>query len=86
LAWAAYQQLPLSGVHILTNQEPKSTVKCDIYLDDKPENCEELSANTFGRVAMWDRPWNQHSKFGPRIHTWQDFEMFVDVVKRDKGL
>src|SRR5882672_2461345 len=85
LAWLAYQQLPLAGIHVLTDQEPKSSVvpQCDVYLDDKPENCEDLAANTKGRVFMWDRPWNQHSTFSPRIHSWGQFERCVmDVFYR----
>lgn len=57
-AWLSYHRLPLAGVHILTNQEPKTTVeKCDFYIDDKPENCSDLTT-TGGTVAMLLRPWN----------------------------
>jgi 5'(3')-deoxyribonucleotidase len=74
LAWLSYQRLPLSGIHILTNQEPKSSVaKCDVFIDDKPENCEDLAA--IGTAAcLMDRPWNQHSSYSPRVYSWQDFE------------
>jgi len=57
LAWLVYQQLPLSGIHILTNQEPKTSVKCDVYIDDKLENVIAL-ATTGARVYLMDRPWN----------------------------
>lgn len=58
LAWLAYQRLPLAGIHVLTNMEAKSGIKCDVYIDDKPENCVDLSRNTSGRIFLMSRPWN----------------------------
>lgn len=84
LAWLAYQQLPISEIHILTKGEPKSRVNdLDVFLDDKPENCEDMRANSEARVGIWNRPWNQTSDFSPRIYSWQDFESMVELVKRD---
>ena len=90
LAWLAYQNLPLAGLHILTNMEPKSTVKpeCDIYIDDKADNCDDLFFETNATlVCLMDRPWNQHAEIyyqnAPegyglcRVDNWQ---MFVDKV------
>jgi uncharacterized HAD superfamily protein len=85
LAWLAYQQFPLSGVHLLTNQEPKSSVRpmCNVYLDDKPANCWDLAENTQAQlVALFERPWN----VGPqpwrpgllRVHSWREF---IDAVR-----
>lgn len=67
MAWLSYQQLPVSGVHILTNQEAKSGVQhCDAYIDDKPENCEDYLLNTKAPiVAMPARPWNR--AIGPEL-------------------
>ena len=63
LDWLSYQKLPLSDVHLLTRQEPKSSVRpeCDVYIDDKPENCADLARNTSGKVFMMSRDWNRHS-------------------------
>lgn len=83
LAWLAYQNLPLSGLHLLTNSEPKSGVKpeCHIYLDDKWENCSDLFENTSARVVcLMDRAWNQEC-CDPgivRVHNWQQF---IDQVE-----
>jgi uncharacterized HAD superfamily protein len=84
IAWLAYQNLPLAGLHILTNQEPKSQVKprCDVYIDDKPENVDDFLYNTEARkVALMDRPWNQNFMLwtdrAVRVSGWQQF---VDVV------
>jgi hypothetical protein len=89
LAWLGYLDLPLAGVHLLTNQENKGDVTpCDIYLDDKPENCEDLLRATDGTVCLMDRPWNQHRpivsvmaargvksyrKDSYRVHSWEEF-------------
>jgi uncharacterized HAD superfamily protein len=81
LAWLAFQQLPISGLHLLTSGEPKSSVQpqCDIYLDDKVSNCIELAMRVPGvrLVALMDRPWNQYSSFGSgpvkRVCSWQEF-------------
>lgn len=81
MAWLAYQNLPLSGLHILTNQEPKSGVKpeCHVYIDDKPENVRDLYHNTGALlVCLMDRNWNQHFDCGDgyglyRVGGWQQF-------------
>src|SRR5438093_1066807 len=41
LAWLLFMKLPLSGVHILSRGEKKSSVRptCDVYIDDNVENC-----------------------------------------------
>lgn len=76
MAWLAYQQLPLAGVHILTNQEPKSSVeRCDVYLDDKPENCEDLAR--VGRAFMMTRPWNEDYVWVDRVSSWPEFVQMV---------
>lgn len=84
LAWLAFQQLPLSGVHLLTEQEPKSNVqpRCDVYLDDRPENCTDLGEHTYGSVALMDRPWNQgfETPIVHRVHSWPEFVMWVKRV------
>jgi uncharacterized HAD superfamily protein len=73
LAWLAYQQLPLAGVHILTHQEPKSTVEpCDFFLDDKPENCIDMN-DTGAEVWLMDRPWNQHCNWPNRAYSWHNY-------------
>lgn len=64
LAWLSFQQLDLAGVHIQTSQEPKSSVRpfCDVYIDDKYENCHDLLNNTPARlVCLYDQPWNQQN-------------------------
>jgi uncharacterized HAD superfamily protein len=83
LAWLSYQNLPLAGLHILTSQEPKSTVRpmCDVYLDDKPENIDDLLNKTKARVALRVQQWNHnYNRRHPRlgyVYEWGDFINFV---------
>ena len=95
LAWLGLLNLPLSGLHLLTNQEPKSIVKpeCDVYLDDKPENVVDLFHNTSCRVScMMSRPWNSGVllpgvRMGdePRVtrvvHDWPEFIQVVEDLR-----
>ena len=60
LSWLALQDLPLSGLHILSNGENKGTVrpKVDYFLDDKPENVLDMH-NAGVHSYLMRRPWNQ---------------------------
>jgi uncharacterized HAD superfamily protein len=85
LAWLAYQNLPLSGLHILTDQEPKSKVepKCEVYIDDKPENVEDFLRGTNARlVALMSRPWNENfMEWSPRCRRVDNWQQFIDAVE-----
>lgn len=85
LQWLAFCDFKLAGVHILTDQQPKSTVKCDVYVDDKPENVEDLRYNTDARlVTLFDAPWNRHwiPPLGiQRVANWGDFVQLVRGLK-----
>lgn len=87
LDWLAYQRLPISGVHLLTNGEPKSDVRphCDIYLDDRLENVSELVAARAGIVCLRMQPWN---KTRPREHTYDPipvpgWDEFIHIVEEE---
>jgi uncharacterized HAD superfamily protein len=77
LAWLGYLKLPLSGVHLLTNGENKSTARphCDVYLDDKVQNVNELARGTKGQVFLMKRPWSsgyvEHDVV--TVHGWGEF-------------
>jgi uncharacterized HAD superfamily protein len=84
LAWLGLLNLPLSGLHLLTNQEPKSLVhpQCDVYLDDKPENVVNLAEDTDAKLVCvmhqpWNRDWNEPHGI-TRVFGWTDF---LSVVK-----
>lgn len=75
LAFLSYCQLPLSGVHLLTSEEPKSLVGCDVYVDDGPHVIEELQAAGMP-IVIFDAPYNRGLK-GPRAYCWQDVPALV---------
>lgn len=62
LDWVSlfFKDIPLAGMHILTEGEPKTSVRADILIDDKPENCLEWAeSEEHGVAVLFDRPWNQ---------------------------
>ncbi len=67
-----FKDIPISGLHILSNGEEKTQVPCDILIDDKIENVKAWEAS--GRLAfLFDQGWNQAQGQTPRIariHGW----------------
>src|SRR3972149_6085024 len=57
-AWFTLLDLPWYGQHILTNQEPKSSISGDVLVDDKIENIEEWEATTGCAGILFGREWN----------------------------
>lgn len=87
LRWCSYHDLPLTGLHILTNQENKASVaECDAYIDDKPENCLQLKeAYPKALVVIPDRPWNcnfdEAGNGVVRVDSWAEFVQLVRGLK-----
>jgi len=92
LRWLGYQEFRISGMNILHNERPKSSVKpdCDVYLDDKPENIADLAMNTNANfVALMRRPMNDYYQFDHnvagatkmiRVGSWSQFVRAVEVI------
>lgn len=77
--WLGFHQIPVTGLYILGPGSKKSTVPCDIYLDDNLDNCAELRENTDKRVICWTRPWNWPGpKDLERVSSWSEF---MDKIK-----
>ena len=75
-----------SGVHILTEQEPKSSIGADVYIDDSADVADELVRAQ--RVCLlWDRPWNQgfqHATLfqrATRVRSWEEVLRYIDNLK-----
>ena len=89
LSWLSYQKLPLAGLHLLTGQEPKSTVRpeCDFYIDDKYANCVDLAENTSARaVICMARSWSFSSTAAPlhnkgTIHMAPNWPIAIDRIQ-----
>jgi hypothetical protein len=76
MAWIAFHRLPFREVHVLQGQSKTSVRPCEIYIDDKPENCEELALMPHAPgVAMPSRPWNidQQPERTQRVQSWDEF-------------
>lgn len=86
LQWLGYQRFAPAEVHLLSNSEPKSGVKCDLYIDDKIENLIDLRTNTDAICLLWSRPWN----FGwdmqgvERIDSWDQVLDAAVELRDDK--
>lgn len=88
LAWLGLMDLPIKGLHLLTNQEAKSGVRpyCDVYLDDKPENVEDLKRNTSAKlVCLREQPWNLNIPTGKSIRRVQGWATFMHLVESLSG-
>jgi uncharacterized HAD superfamily protein len=83
LAWLSLLNLPISGLHLLTNSEPKSLVmpQCDIYLDDKPENITDLHNNTKGLAVLRRQPWNRDYITRASVENWDQFIAEVEHLR-----
>lgn len=86
LDWLAYLRLPFVEIHLLTEGQAKSAVKCDMYVDDKPENVEDFVHNTEGLALLWDRPWN--NQWIPALFTMRETRVFSwqDVIDNAQGV
>ena len=58
----SYIDLPFDGYHILSNGEPKSTVRADVLIDDKPSNVIQW-ASQYRNALIFSQPWNQNANF-----------------------
>ena len=88
LAWVTFHRLPISGIHILGPHVSKASVpQCDVYIDDKYENCVELAA-TGATVAQ--AGWEECVRNGPtpegvvRVHSWDEFVKIAKEAPRVK--
>jgi hypothetical protein len=84
LDWLSYVRLQPAGVHILTNQEMKTSVPADLYIDDKPETISDVMLNSNAHAVVFNQPWNQVAIAGdtdPRFHRAKGWDDVVRIVK-----
>lgn len=77
LDWLAFHKVPASRVIMLGPGANKADVlpHCNMYLDDKVTNCNQLEIDTDGEILLWERPWSfeRDEKLSPRVsvvHEW----------------
>lgn len=74
-AWISDQELPTTEVHIVSD---KSSVPCDVYIDDADHNLRELvDRRPDSVVCRFERPWNQPLAGVVDIDEWDAFEAVV---------
>lgn len=83
LDFLSYARLSPSAVHILSNEEPKKSIECDVYVDDKPQTIADIVVNTPKHGILYAQRWNRGVVAGEgscerfyRAYGW------MDVVKR----
>jgi 5'(3')-deoxyribonucleotidase len=75
-----FKDIPLAGIHILSNQEPKSVIRADLLIDDRPENIYEWSGA--GREAiLFEQPWNAGQIMPLGVHVAQSWKDVVTLVR-----
>jgi 5'(3')-deoxyribonucleotidase len=62
-----FHELPYQGAAV----RQKGEVPCDWYVDDSPEEVEDLEERG-KRVFLMDRPWNQECRAGERVANWHE--------------
>jgi 5'(3')-deoxyribonucleotidase len=81
LKWLVFTEIPISGLHILSDEEEKTTVSFDLLVDDKASNIS--AALAAGRLAcLFERAWNQGHYTLPSAKGWLGPRGVVDFVTR----
>ena len=57
LKWLDFAELPISGLHILSENQPKTSIAFDFLVDDKAENVQQALAHHRG-ACLFERAWN----------------------------
>ncbi|MDJ0769088.1 MAG: hypothetical protein QNJ12_09850 [Ilumatobacter sp.] len=74
--WLAEHRIPTREVHIV---DDKTTVDCDVYLDDADHNIEALvAARPDALVCRYVRPWARSHAGAVDVAGWSDFEAQLD--------
>ena len=84
IEWVAKElPLDLAGIHIVGPRADKSQVRCDVYLDDRPENVQAIRTAFPGSVTvLWRMPHNRPFLWWPAVDNWEQFEAIVNDVNK----
>jgi uncharacterized HAD superfamily protein len=82
LDWIAFHGIRAREIHLLQSGAKKSSIPCDIYVDDSLDNVVALTA-AGKRALLWDRPWNRTERRGPwtRVRTWKEVFSRIRLTK-----
>lgn len=75
LAWMSEHRVPAREIHFVWD---KTTVPCDIYLEDAPHNLERLVSSRPGSLTCrMVRPWNRPLNGATDVTDWASFREAV---------
>lgn len=78
LEWLAEHRVPAREIHFVWD---KTTVDCDVYLEDAPHNLKALSeSRPDSRVCRMVQPWNQPLERCVDVSGWDEFAKVVEEV------
>jgi 5'(3')-deoxyribonucleotidase len=80
LKWLDFAELPISGLHILSDREKKTTVPFDCLVDDLPSNI-SLALVAGRKACLFERAWNQGYAL-PSAKGWLGPRGVVEFVTR----
>jgi 5'(3')-deoxyribonucleotidase len=84
LAWLADHRVPAREIHFVWD---KTSVPCDVYLEDAPANLEALvAAHADALVCRMVRPWNRPIPGAIDVADWASFREQVRRWAADHGV
>lgn len=87
--WLEYYEFPFTEVHYFDVGDKhklfKSSINCDIYLEDSPSDLTELE--TAGKTVVRRlHPWNENLSFsGKSVNNFKEFVDFVKEISTNKA-
>jgi len=84
--WLSYCRFRPAAIHILSDEQPKKTVECDLYIDDKPQTIADVMVNTGAHAIVFDRPWNRVPIAGDKNERFFRAEGWDQVVERIESI
>lgn len=80
-----FRDIPVHGIHILSNGEPKSSVACDLLIDDKMQNATEWVKS--GRPALqFMRPWTEDEPLAWKVGSWAYVPSVVRTIEQTEAV
>jgi 5'(3')-deoxyribonucleotidase len=81
LAWMSEHRVPAREIHFVWD---KTTVPCDVYLEDAPHNLAALVQGHPGAlVCRMVRPWNRPLDGAVDVASWAEFAQHVRAWEQD---
>lgn len=85
--WLDRHAVSYAEFHLLDVKQPKSMVRCDLYIDDSPHVADELIMHTDAQVILFDAPYNVGEKAPKtegniRLHRARGWNEVLEITSR----